>query len=124
MYDEPLRRRRRSMTSPILEVLRRHRLALLPLLAAGWLQARPALGWGMRPPPVAPPAPAAADAPSPAPAPERPVIGEVRIVTQGIFNPDRQGEDKLAFRLADRLHRTTRPQVIRRQLLFAPGDPY
>ncbi|HVF58530.1 MAG TPA: POTRA domain-containing protein [Thermoanaerobaculia bacterium] len=112
------------MTYPILEVLRRHRLALLPLLAAGWLQARPALGWGMRPPPVAPLAPAAADAPSPAPAPERPVIGEVRIVTQGIFNPDRQGEDKLAFRLADRLHRTTRPQVIRRQLLFAPGDPY
>lgn len=84
--------------------------AALAALAALLVPA-PSRAWGMRPllpPPSSPP----------------PTIGEVRIVTRGIFDPDRPGEDKLLFRLADRLHRTTRPHVIRRQLLFAPGEPF
>ncbi len=51
-------------------------------------------------------------------------VGEIRIVTQSIFDPDKPGEDKWIFRLADRLHRTTRPGVIERQLLLKTGDPY
>lgn len=51
-------------------------------------------------------------------------IGEIRVVAKGIFNPEKPGEDKWIFRLADRLHRKTRPDVIRRQILLAPGDPY
>src|SRR6185436_14615196 len=51
-------------------------------------------------------------------------VGEIRIVTKSIFDPDKPGEDKWVFRMADRLHRTTRPGVIERQLLLKPGDPY
>lgn len=51
-------------------------------------------------------------------------VGEIRITTRSIFDPDKPGEDKWVFRLADRLHRTTRPGVIERQLLLKPGDPY
>lgn len=51
-------------------------------------------------------------------------IGEIRILPQSIFNPDKPGEDKLLFRLADRLHRTTRPHVIESQLLLRPGDSF
>jgi hypothetical protein len=121
-------------------VARRLAAALVSLAA---LAAAPAaLAWGMRLPAAAPavdetPADAPpADAEQPLAGPQgdahpptapagdaRPIVGDVRIVTQGIFNPNREGEDKLVFRLADKLHRTTRPQVIRRQLLFAPGDP-
>jgi hypothetical protein len=52
------------------------------------------------------------------------VIGEVRIVNQDIFDPSRPGEDRKLFRFANRLHRTTRPGVIERQLLFQPGDVF
>jgi hypothetical protein len=52
------------------------------------------------------------------------VIGEVRIVTKNIFDPDKPGEDKRLFRLANRLHRATRPSVVERQLLFRPGDVF
>lgn len=52
------------------------------------------------------------------------VIGEVRVVTQDIFNSSRRGEDRKVFRFANRLHRTTRPGVIERQLLFQPGDVF
>lgn len=52
------------------------------------------------------------------------VIGEVRIVNQDIFDPSRPGEDKKIFQFANRLHRTTRPGVIERQLLFQPGDVF
>ncbi len=85
-----------------------------------------ALAWGMWVQAANPLAPAGDAQPPAAPAGDAQptTIGDVRIVTQGIFNPDREGEDKLVFRLADKLHRTTRPQVIRRQLLFAPGDPF
>jgi hypothetical protein len=52
------------------------------------------------------------------------VIGEVRVVAKDIFDPDRPGEDRKIFRFANRLHRTTRPRVIERQLLFQPGDVF
>jgi outer membrane protein assembly factor BamA len=52
------------------------------------------------------------------------VIGEVRVVTKDIFDPDNPGEDKKLFRLANRLHRTTRPGVIESQLTFQPGDVF
>ncbi len=51
-------------------------------------------------------------------------IGEVRVVARSIFDPNKPGEDKWVFRAANRLHRTTRPEVIQRQILLQPGDPY
>jgi len=52
------------------------------------------------------------------------VIGEVRVVTQDIFDPDKPGEDRWPFRLANQLHRATRPRIVERQLLFRPGDVF
>jgi hypothetical protein len=52
------------------------------------------------------------------------VIGEVRVAAKDIFDPADPGEDRKLFRLANRLHRTTRPGVIERQLLFKPGDVF
>jgi outer membrane protein assembly factor BamA len=51
-------------------------------------------------------------------------IGSVHIISRNIFDPTVPGENRLLFRLANRLHRTTRGQVIREQLLFKEGDPY
>lgn len=51
-------------------------------------------------------------------------VGEIRITTRSIFDTSKPGEDKWVFRVADRLHRTTRPSVIERQLLLKTGDPY
>jgi len=52
------------------------------------------------------------------------VIGEVRVVARDIFDADDPGEDRRLFRLANRLHRTTRAGVIERQLLFRPRDAF
>jgi outer membrane protein assembly factor BamA len=52
------------------------------------------------------------------------VIGEVRVRAQEIFNSDDPGEGNRLFRIANRVHRTTREGVIRSQLLFAPGDVF
>jgi outer membrane protein assembly factor BamA len=52
------------------------------------------------------------------------VVGEIRVVNESIFDPGKPGEDRLLFRLADRLHRTTRPQVIERQLTLRSGDRF
>ncbi len=52
------------------------------------------------------------------------VFGRIEIVPGGIFDPRRPGEDRRLFRLADRLHRTTRPEAIRSQLLFRSGDRF
>lgn len=60
-------------------------------------------------------------------APEIPpgsVIGEVRVVTKPIFDPDKPGEDKKIFRFANRLHRVTRPNVVESQLIIQPGDVF
>ena len=51
-------------------------------------------------------------------------IGAVHIVTENIFDPSRPGERRGVFRLVNRLHHTTRPEVIQHQLLFQPGDTY
>jgi Surface antigen variable number repeat len=51
-------------------------------------------------------------------------IGSVHIVTENVFDPNRKGENRRLFRLANHLHRTTRTEVVSRQLLFQPGDPY
>jgi hypothetical protein len=49
-------------------------------------------------------------------------IGEIRIDTHNIFDLDDPREDNWLFRLANTLHVRTRPQVIRRDLLFKPGE--
>ena len=51
-------------------------------------------------------------------------IGTVHIVAENVFDLTRKGEDRRLFRLANRLHRTTRTDVISRLLLFQPGDVY
>jgi hypothetical protein len=50
------------------------------------------------------------------------VIGEIRISAQDIFDTSDPKEDYALFRAANRLHVQTRPDVIRRALLFAPGE--
>jgi|CXWL01.1.fsa_nt_gi hypothetical protein len=50
-------------------------------------------------------------------------IGEVRIVTQDIFDTADPSEDKVLFRWANTLHIQTRPGVIQRALLFKTGEP-
>jgi hemolysin activation/secretion protein len=51
-------------------------------------------------------------------------IGSVTIHGRPIFDPEKPGENKTLFQLADRLHVDTRESVIDAQLLFQPGDPY
>jgi outer membrane protein assembly factor BamA len=51
-------------------------------------------------------------------------FGEIRIVNQNIFDLEDPKEDTALFRLANRLHIKTRPEVIQRQLLFSSGDRY
>ena len=51
-------------------------------------------------------------------------VRQVHVVTQNIFDPNKPGEDKRLFRLADRLHIVTRPEVVERQVLMKPGDDY
>jgi len=50
-------------------------------------------------------------------------IGEVRVLTHDIFDLDDPEENNWLFRLANKLHIATRPEVIRRLLLFKSGDP-
>jgi len=52
------------------------------------------------------------------------VIGDITIDNQNIFDVRDPKEDRSLYRLANRLHIKTRPQVIRDQLLLRPGDPY
>ncbi|MEA2562234.1 MAG: hypothetical protein QOH06_3738 [Acidobacteriota bacterium] len=51
-------------------------------------------------------------------------IGEVSVHVGDVFDPSIPEEDRSLFRLANRLHRTTREGVIRDQLLFRSGDRY
>ena len=67
---------------------------------------------------------AAPETAAPAASLEGAVVGEIRIITHSIFDPDKPGENRLIFRIADRLHRTTRPDVIQRQLLLRRGDRF
>ena len=52
------------------------------------------------------------------------VIGEVFIYNENIFDLEDPEENKQLYRLANKLHIRTQPQVIRQQLLFKSGDPY
>jgi len=52
------------------------------------------------------------------------VIRDIQIRVRPIFDPELPAEDRRLFRLANRLHRSTRSGVIRRQLLFEPGDRF
>jgi outer membrane protein assembly factor BamA len=51
------------------------------------------------------------------------VIGRIYIKPQQIFDLDDPREAYWLYRLANRLHVRTRPEIIERQLLFKPGDP-
>ena len=51
-------------------------------------------------------------------------IGAVTINNRNIFDLDDPEEDKAIFRLANRIHVTTRPDVIEQQLLFEPGESF
>lgn len=75
------------------------------------------------------PAPAPAPAPAPLPGAEEleargARIGAIEIERGDIFDARRPGEDFALFRLANRLHATTREEVVRRVLLVHPGDPF
>ncbi len=58
------------------------------------------------------------------PAATPPTVRKIHVVTQNIFDPAKPGEDKPLFRLANRFHIVTRPEVIERQVLLKPGDAY
>ena len=50
-------------------------------------------------------------------------IGEIRIVTQDIFDLEDPRENNVFFRLANKIHINTRPEVLRHELLFRSGEP-
>ena len=52
------------------------------------------------------------------------VIGEVFIHNENIFDLEDPEENKELYRLANKLHIRTKPDVIRQQLLFKTGDSY
>jgi outer membrane protein assembly factor BamA len=51
-------------------------------------------------------------------------IGSITIENGGIFDLGNAEEDKALYRLANRIHVTTRPEVIEQQLLFGAGDSF
>lgn len=50
-------------------------------------------------------------------------IGEIRIANINVFDTADPKDDIWIFRLANRLHITTRPNIVEQQLLFKSGDP-
>ena len=52
------------------------------------------------------------------------VIGEIHIEVRDVFDPNDPKENNKLFRFANKLHINTRQSVVRRELLFRPGDPY
>lgn len=51
------------------------------------------------------------------------IVGEIRVVPLEIFDTSDPAENYALFRLANTLHVQTREGVIRRAILFRPGDP-
>lgn len=49
-------------------------------------------------------------------------IGEIRVERVNVFDPTVPGEDWFPFRAANKIHYPTRETIIRRELLFAPGE--
>ena len=90
--------------------------------------------WSQEPPAPVPDTPADTEVPAAAATPTAlptfaeleaagAVIGEIHVVAQNIFDTTDPKEDNALFRAANALHIQTRPGVIRRALLFKPGDP-
>lgn len=52
------------------------------------------------------------------------VVGEVIIEASDVFDPDGPGLSGIVARTGNRLHVKTRERVIRRELLFRPGQPF
>jgi hypothetical protein len=52
------------------------------------------------------------------------VVGEIAIHVKDIFDLEDPRENRRLYRLANKLHRTTREQVIANQLLFKTGDRF
>ncbi|MEM7049346.1 MAG: hypothetical protein AAF604_06790 [Acidobacteriota bacterium] len=52
------------------------------------------------------------------------VIGDIIIRAGNVFDTSDPAENNTIFRLANRLHRTTRDPVIEQQLLFRSGEPF
>jgi len=72
-----------------------------------------------------PPAESAPDTASDKDASGRPPkVRQIHVLTQNIFDPAKPGENHFVFRLANRFHFVTRPEVIERQVLMKPGDVY
>jgi hypothetical protein len=55
--------------------------------------------------------------------PEAPVIGKIEIVVNNVFEEEGPGGLTWAYRLGNKIHIRTREEVIRRELLFASGEP-
>jgi len=51
------------------------------------------------------------------------VIGNIEVITDDIFDEDDPRENNFLYRFANTLHIVTRPGVVRRSLLFRPGEP-
>ncbi len=51
-------------------------------------------------------------------------IGSVTVDTANVFDLSLPGDDFWAFRLANRIHFVTAEGVVRRELLFDPGEPF
>ena len=63
----------------------------------------------------------------PAPAAESGSTATLRgliLIPKDVFDPSVPGEDKWLFRLADKIHINTRQEIIRRELLLYPGEPW
>ncbi len=63
-------------------------------------------------------------APEDVPASESPTVDTITLEIDDVFDLSDPRENSVFYRLADRLHRNTRPSVIRRQLLFHPGETF
>src|ERR1700675_4039070 len=52
-----------------------------------------------------------------------PIIRNILIIPKNVFDPNVPGEGHWPYTWANGIHFTTHPQVVRRELLFKPGDP-
>lgn len=52
------------------------------------------------------------------------VVSEIRIEPRNVFDPAVPGEDLWLFRIANRIHRTTRDAVVRREILLPAGGAW
>ncbi len=110
-------RQRRRTIAARLRLLARSLLACMALCMPGWALAVPEL-----PPPLLTAGP---DVPDHAEI-ERTgaVIGSIEVDNQDVFDLRDPREDRALFRLSNRLHIETRPDVILQRVLFRSGDLY